>query len=133
MRCKTLRAVIACAILFPAVPVWAHHSFSAVVDREHKATITGTLTKVAWLNPHIEIWLEATGEGNELETWRFVSQPPGFFRRRGIDKTRIVGEVGRLLTVKAYRARDGSDFGLLREVTFADGNSVELIPEEQAP
>lgn len=133
MRCKILGAVIACAILVPAVPLWAHHSFSAGFDQEKKFTMTGTLTKVAWLNPHIELWLEARGEGNELETWRFEGMPPSFFRQRGIDKTRITGEVGRLLTVKAARARDGSHFGLLWEITFADGKSVELIPEDLAP
>ena len=131
MRGKILGAVMACAILVPAVPVWAHHAFSAGFDLDNKFIITGTLTKIAWLNPHIEIWLEA-GEGNELETWRLEGMPPSFFRQRGIDKTRIAGEVGRLLTVKAARARDGSHFGLIWEITFADGKSVVLIPEDQA-
>ncbi len=129
MRGKILGAVMACAILVPAVPVWAHHAFSAGFDLEEKFTITGTLTKIAWLNPHIEIWLEA-GEGNELETWRLEGMPPSFFRQRGFDKARMTGEVGHLLTVKAARARDGSAYGLIFEMTFADGQSVVLIPEE---
>ena len=113
--------------------MWAHHSFSAGFDLGDKFTTTGTLTKVAWLNPHIEIWLETKGKGTELETWRFEGMPPNFFRQRGIDKTRITGEVGRLLTVNAARARDGSHFGLIWEITFADGQSVALIPEDQDP
>jgi len=132
MKGKVLGAVLVCVILVPAVPLWAHHAFSAGFDLENKFTITGTLTKVAWLNPHIELWLEA-GEGNELETWRLEGMPPSFFRQRGIDKTRITGEVGRLLTVKAARARDGSHFGLIMAMTFADGKSVDLIPEDFAP
>ncbi len=130
MRWKILGAVMACAILIPAVPVWAHHSFSAGFDLADKFTTTGTLTKIAWLNPHIEIWLEGEGEGNEPETWKFEGMPPSFFRQRGCDKARITGEVGHLLTVKAARARDGSPYGLIFEMTFADGQAVVLIPEE---
>ena len=77
MRGKMLGAVMACAILVSAVPLWAHHSFSAGFDLEDRFTMTGTLSKVAWLNPHIEIWLEV-GEGNELEAWRFEGMPPSF-------------------------------------------------------
>ena len=131
MRGTMLGAVMACAILVPGAPLEAHHSFSAGFNMEDRFTTTGTLSKIAWLNPHIEIWLEV-GEGDDVEAWRFEGMPPGFFRQRGIDKTRIAGEVGRLVTVEAFRSRDGSQFGLIREVTFADGKSVVLIPEDQA-
>ena len=130
MRGTILGAVMAGTVLVSAVLVSAHHSFSAGFDLADKFTTTGTLTKVAWLNPHIEIWVEAEGEGNALETWKFEGMPPSFFRQRGFDKARITGEVGHLLTVKAARARDGSPYGLIFEMTFADGQAVVLIPEE---
>ena len=93
MRGTMLGAVMACAILVPGAPLEAHHSFSAGFNMEDRFTTTGTLSKIAWLNPHIEIWLEV-GEGDDVEAWRFEGMPPGFFRQRGIDKDPNCGRSG---------------------------------------
>ena len=42
--------------------LWAHHSTSAVFDMNKKIQVSGTLTKVDWINPHISIFLDAKGE-----------------------------------------------------------------------
>ena len=127
MTTKILGALIVCVILVPAGSLWAHHNFVTVFDAKNELTLTGTLTRVDWLNPHIEVWLDVVGEGGDLESWRFESGPPSWFREHGIDKDRFVGEVGQPVVVKAMRARDGSNSGHLSEITFADGRSVEIF------
>ena len=63
MRTK-IALLIAGLSLAAAAPVLAHHSFSAVFDATKKVSVTGTVTKFEWANPHIWFYFdvkEATG------------------------------------------------------------------------
>ena len=42
----------ALGLMLAAVPIVAHHSFAAEYDATKPITLTGTVTKVEWLNPH---------------------------------------------------------------------------------
>ena len=45
-------------------------------------TVSGTLTKVDWVNPHIVVFIEAKGaDGAGNVAWKFESNPPAWFRR----------------------------------------------------
>ena len=50
------------AVSIAAGSLWAHHSTSAVFDMNKKIQVSGTLTKVDWINPHISIFLDAKGD-----------------------------------------------------------------------
>ena len=45
-----------------AVPGFAHHSFAAEFDRSKPVTITGTVTKLEWANPHARFYIDAKDE-----------------------------------------------------------------------
>ena len=53
MRARTL--FLAAAALMFAATAWAHHNMSAIYDFNDKITMTGTLSKIDWRNPHIEL------------------------------------------------------------------------------
>ncbi len=36
--------------------------------------------------------------------------------------------IGQTVTVEGNRAKDGSRYGYLLKITYADGNSLELVP-----
>ncbi len=44
--------VVGIGLLLIAVPVIAHHSFSAEFDIDQPITLEGTLTELEWINPH---------------------------------------------------------------------------------
>ena len=48
------------AMLLAAVPVIAHHSFTAEFDITKSIKLTGTVTKMEWVNPHSWIWMDVT-------------------------------------------------------------------------
>jgi hypothetical protein len=110
-----------------AGPAWAHHSPSAIFDMSKKFTLTGTLTKVDWINPHIVVFMDAKKEDGSIETWKFESNPPSWFRRVNLAREDFAKAVGQTITVEGVRAKNGDLYGYLLKVTFPDGNSLELV------
>ena len=125
MNCQIVAVL---ALLVVAGPLRAHHGFQAVYDVSKKHSLSGTLAKVDWRNPHIELWLDAKSESGQIETWVIEAAPPVFFRRHSISKTSFQNVIGQIVTVETYRARDGSLRGSLLKITFADGTSVSNDP-----
>jgi uncharacterized protein YfiM (DUF2279 family) len=114
------------AALLAAGAAWAHHSPSAEFNMEKQFTLTGTLTKVDWINPHIMIYVDAKGED-----WRYESNPPAWFRRVGVGRADFASAIGKEVTIQGVRARDGSRFGYMFKITLADGRTLELVNEEK--
>jgi hypothetical protein len=69
-RYSRLASLLGFALLLLAVPVFAHHGSASVYDPNNKITLTGTVTKLLWANPHIEVYFEAKdpASGNVV-TW----------------------------------------------------------------
>ncbi len=104
----------------------AHHSPSAVFDMAKPFVVKGTLTKVEWVNPHIDFLMDVQGADGAVENWKIESQPPSWFRHVGLGRADFVKAIGQTITIGGVRARDGSRYAYLQKLTFADGNSIEL-------
>ena len=105
--------------------LWAHHSPSAEFDMSKSFSVSGTLMKVDWINPHIMMLLDVNGE-----EWKFESNPPAWFRRVGIARADFADAIGQKISVEGVRARDGSKFGYMLRAKFASGRALELVREE---
>ena len=127
MRYKLPAVLIFFTVLLAADPLSAHHSPSAVFDMEKRFTVAGTLTQVDWINPHIVVFMDAKKEDGSMETWKFESNPPSWFRRVGLARNDIAKGLGQTVTVEGARAKNGSLYGYLLKITFVDGNSLELL------
>ena len=106
----------------------AHHNMSALYDFNNRVTMTGTLTKFDWRNPHIQLIVEVNNNG-QMETWTLEGPPPVFFRERDISKSDFENSFGKTVTAEASRARDGSKAGLLRTMTLPSGKLVSACPQ----
>jgi len=122
MRSRLGSTLTTLAVLLAAGSAAAHHSFATVFDASKPVTLIGTLTKVEWKNPHIAFSLDAKGEHGQPESWVIEAGPPNFFLRHNIVRTDFA--IGRRVTVEAVRARNGSLFGSLLKLSFANGKSV---------
>ena len=123
------RLLIAAVILAGSIPLFAHHSTTAEFDVQHRMTTSGTLKKIDWVNPHIVVFIDAKSEnGSGVTAWKFESNPPAWFRRVGVSRADFAKAIGQTVTVEHNRAKDGSQYGYLLKITYADGNSLELIP-----
>ena len=123
MRTRLTVAVASLAgLLVTAVPVVAHHSFAAEYDDQKPLKISGTLTKVDWMNPHIWYYVEVKNADGTATTWAISGGAPGQLMRRGITKDLLV--VGSTVNVEGFRAKDGSNNGFGQRVTYQDGRNV---------
>jgi hypothetical protein len=108
-------------------PVVAHHSETAEYDSTKPVKVTGTITKVEWLNPHVWFYVDVKDASGKVTTWGFSNAPPGALMRRGIMKDAL--KIGAEVTVEGVRARDGSNNASGRRVTYADGTNAFTATE----
>jgi hypothetical protein len=127
MRHRTIFIALA-AVAF-AGTAWAHHNMSALYDFNDRITMSGTLTKIDWRNPHIELIVDSKVGGSETQSWSLEGPSPSFFRARDINKSDIEAALNKTVTAEASRARDGSRAGLLRVMTLPDGKLVSACPQ----
>ena len=121
--------------LLSALPLLAHHSFSAEYDDSKPVKVTGVVTKVEWQNPHIWFYVDSKDETGKITHWAFSGGAPGQLMRRGIYKDVI--QPGMTVHVDGFRAKDGSNNANGAKVTFPDGRQVftasaeDRIPEDK--
>ena len=129
MKRRTGAFFLVLLALATAASVSAHHNMSAIFDFNDRVTLTGTVTKLEWVNPHIYLYLDAKGAGEGVEPWSVEGPSPSYFRVHDIPKVDFEGAIGKSVTVEASRARDRSKSGLLRLVTLPGGKVISLCPQ----
>jgi hypothetical protein len=81
----------------------AHHAANTKYDQTKKATLTGTVTKVEWLNPHIYFYIDVKDKDGKVTNWAIEGAPPNVLYRRGWGKDSL--KVGETVTVEGYLPR----------------------------
>src|SRR5262249_26447734 len=122
-------SAIGCAalLLFAIASLEAHHSPSAIFDMAKPIAVTGTLTKIDWINPHIVLAVEAKSDDGKIDHWTFQSNPPSWYRSVGLARADFAKAIGQTVTVGAVRARDGTLYGYMNKIKLPDGTTLELV------
>jgi hypothetical protein len=109
-------------VLLLGAPAVAHHSFSAIFDSAKPVTLTGTVTRIEWMNPHTWIYLDVPGDDGRVEAWAFEMGSPNRLMRYGWNQGSL--PTGATVTITGSRARDGSLKAAVDTVTLPDGKRL---------
>lgn len=123
--CKSVLALG--LVLGAAQPLYAHHSVGGVYDMSKSVKVTGTISKVEWINPHIFIHVDEKDSKGVVTSWSFESLPIAMMRRAGLSKESVMGQPGEVVTVTGIPARDGTrHLAIVSAITYADGHTYKL-------
>jgi len=119
--------VLVAATLMVAGPLSAHHSVSGQYDASRPLTLTGVISKVDWINPHVYLHLDVKDKDGAVTTWTLSTLPTAMMRRAGLTKETLQGQPGEVVTIAAIAARDETKkLGWISKITYADGHHVQL-------
>ena len=126
-RRHTLAALVLAGGVGLAQPVLAHHSFAAEYDSKKPVTLSGSVTKVEWTNPHARFYVDVK-DGGAVTNWELELGSPNGLMRNGWTRNSL--KPGDMVSVEGYMAKDGSKLANARTVTLGDGRKVFAGTEE---
>jgi len=116
MMRKQIAFAAAFILVITAAPTFAHHSFAAEFDATKPANLTGSVTKVEWMNPHTWFYIDVKDETGKVTNWAVEMGSPNGLLRAGWSRNSL--KVGDVVTVAGSRAKDGTNNANARTVTL---------------
>ena len=125
MHGKLLRVVASAGLLMAAaLPLPAHHSFSAEFDQSKQVTLEGKVVMMEWVNPHSWLHMDVTNPDGTVQRWKIEGGSPSVLFRKGWNRDSL--PAGIKVKVVGFQAKDGSFRASSRDLQFPDGRRMDL-------
>src|SRR5216117_141140 len=123
---STLIKVVASAalIIAAALPMSAHHLFSAEFDSNKQVTLEGKVVMMEWVNPHSWLHIDVTQPDSSVVRWKIEGGSPSVLFRKGWNRDSL--PAGIKVKVVGFQAKDGSFRASSRDLQFPDGRRMDL-------
>jgi hypothetical protein len=115
------RALVLGLGLAAAAGAAAHHSY-AMFDGARLSTVTGSVAKLEWTNPHVFLWVyvPSSSSATGYDLYAFENGSPNVLAQRGWSKTSFAP--GDPIAVTYWPLTDGRTGGHFAVATRADGS-----------
>ena len=105
----------------------AHHSLAGVYDLKKEVEVKGTLTKVAFTNPHGAMHLDVKGTDGKVVSWILTTGSASTLSGLGFGTGGPnVVRAGDEVAIKIFPAISGKPLGFIRSITLANKKEVQI-------
>ena len=119
---RRLMALLACAWLMTMGSLSAHHS-TAMYDSQNPVTITGTVKKFEWTNPHAFVYLEVKDEKTgKMVEWEVEMMSLNHLRGYGWTSKTV--KQGDSLSATGAPAKSGAPSMIANRMKLSDGREI---------
>ena len=126
MSIKVGVAAIGLAMASLAVPVFAHHSWTAEYDAKKPVTVKGVVSKVEWTNPHTHFYVDTTDTNGKVTTWNFEMASTPALERAGWSRKTL--PIGTEVTVEGFAGRNVAERAIVTSFKGPDGKEF-FVPK----
>jgi Family of unknown function (DUF6152) len=124
-------AFVVLGMALTAAPSSAHHAVQAVFDVNKPITVSGSITKLEWINPHSYISLDAKDDKGNVQHWVFELAGPRALKQAGLSREDLGGlKPGDQVKIEGIAAKDGTTTGFLNKLYFFDGRAFVLANKD---
>jgi hypothetical protein len=107
-----------------------HHGTAASYDQNKSVTVTGTLTKFSWTNPHCYVELDVKDSSGQIVHWAGEMNSPGVLKVAGWTKDTI--KAGDQVTMTVHPSKAGTPVGVVDRGKPIIANGKEILPASNA-
>jgi hypothetical protein len=122
MKSLVLSLAIFFAALIVSAPVPAHHG-ETNYDTEKLVSVKATVTEFQFINPHVQIFLDATNEKGEVEKWTCEARSPAMLVRNG-DWDKNTLKPGEVITAIGFQSKNGAKILRLKKIVLSNGKEL---------
>jgi hypothetical protein len=127
MSKRIFGSLVVAGFLIASGAAQAHHSLAATYDIKKEGVVSGTLTKVAFTNPHGAMHLAVKNADGTTTDWVMTTGSANTLAGLGISKNGPNAvNVGDEVTIKYFQSRNGAPLGFIRSITLADKREIQI-------
>jgi hypothetical protein len=121
---RHMTALLMCLVGMDALLV-AHHSFAAIYDQSKPLHHEGRVENLEWKNPHVTMTLVSRAADGETRWTLEMGAPRVLTNQFGWTTTSV--QIGDMIAVDGFRARDGSQQAAAVSVTTRTGQQLRAV------
>jgi hypothetical protein len=131
MRQAVRTLILMAATILAADTALTHHSVSGQFDTSRTVTLTGVISRIDWVNPHIYIILDGKDDAGAAGEWALETVPTAMARKAKLTKDMLAGKKGETVTITGHPAREGRKSAWVLKVTYSDGRFIQLSADRK--
>ena len=122
MNVRLLALAVALSAVPVSTPLFAHHS-TAMYNMANPVTVTGTVERFEWTNPHAFIYLEVTDEKGKKVEWAIEMMSLNHLKSYGWMHSTV--KPGDVLSCTGGAAKSGDPAMLASLIKLPDGRMIK--------